>query len=610
MNYTIGKKTTPPEERELSEKTLAVAVSETEIQFGEVIEIAEKETPGVLQNISMLSTTTQTSEPEAPDFAGVQFTNPQNGYYNMRLVSQIKTLNYQSLGYEIHSKYGNDAPVSQILFSKTAYTSLNADGTTLYPSEGFDYFVVNVIENIPENTIASFIIKPFAITLEGQCLYGSTKTFSSKNAQLIDYVAFEAPAPGLKTIKQCRIRKEMSMDDSAILKDSSGTNVKLNVGDTVPLLSPTTISANGRVWYRILYNGMMLYVTADDESFKEVYVSAPQVPTGRDIIANPGVGSNIKIRSTPTEVNGNIIAQVAHGTNLTLTCSSPQNQTWYAVYVQLSNGTYSYGWCSGKYLAYYILKTIKDCYVRTAMTISSSTILKNSSGKSVVLRANTADSIRLWKLAKQTGGEYDDNGKTRNDWYMVEYNGQIAYVTADSFNLYAFGEPLVGGNNPSGGDSTVMPDRASDKCLEFIIDYEGKEFLATARDDGYGNLTIGYGHVVKSGESFGTITKQEALELFSQDISSTETMVKNYSKNRNRIWSQQQYDAFVSLAYNAGSVVASVMDEIISGIDPYEAFSKICHANGEFSLGLYRRRMDEADIFVHGEYQREYRNAP
>ena len=87
-------------------------------------------------------------------------------------------------------------------------------------------------------------------------------------------------------------------------------------------------------------------------------------------------------------------------------------------------------------------------------------------------------------------------------------------------------------------------------------------------------------------------------------------LVKNYSKNRNRIWSQQQYDAFVSLAYNAGSVVASVMDEIISGIDPYEAFSKICHANGEFSLGLYRRRMDEADIFVHGEYQREYRNAP
>ena len=52
------------------------------------------------------------------------------------------------------------------------------------------------------------------------------------------------------------------------------------------------------------------------------------------------------------------------------------------------------------------------------------------------------------------------------------------------------------------------------------------------------------------------------------------------------------------------------INEIIDGINPYEAFSKICKANGKFSLGLYRRRMDEADIFVNGEYQREYRDAP
>ena len=117
------------------------------------------------------------------------------------------------------------------------------------------------------------------------------------------------------------------MDDSAILKDSNGTNVKLNVGDTVPLLSPTTISANGRVWYRILYNGMMLYVTADDESFKEVYVSAPQVPTGRDIFANPEVGSNTAVHdaanntSTATyDLLGSVTRHTGHlggATNIT-----------------------------------------------------------------------------------------------------------------------------------------------------------------------------------------------------------------------------------------------------------------------------------------------------
>ena len=92
MNYTIGKKTTPPEERELSEKTLAVAVSETEIQFGEVIEITEKETPGVLQNISMLSTTTQTSEPEAPDFAGVQLRIRRTGITTCDSFHKLKLL--------------------------------------------------------------------------------------------------------------------------------------------------------------------------------------------------------------------------------------------------------------------------------------------------------------------------------------------------------------------------------------------------------------------------------------------------------------------------------------------------------------------------------------
>lgn len=432
---------------------------------------------------------------------------------------------------------------------------------------------------------------------------------------IVNIPIVEDTVPGLKTIKQCRVRKDMSMEDSAILKDSSGANVKLNVGETVPLLSFSTISANDRVWYRILYNGMMLYVTADDESFEEINVPTPPIPEGRDIFANPGLESNMDIRSTPFDITENIIGELAHGTTITLTSNTPQNSEWFAIYGRTTTGNYTYGWCSGKELAYYFLNTIRDCYVRTSMEISNSTILSDSSGHSVVLRADTVDSVRLWKLDKLTGGEYSDyNGNIRNDWYMVEYNGQIAYVTADSFYLFGFGEPLIDEEQnidpPSEDNPVALPEHASDNCLEFIIDYEGKDFWPTARDDGYGNLTIGYGHVVKAGESFGTITEAEALELFSQDISSTETMVKNYSNNRNKIWNQHEYDAFVSLAYNAGTDVADVMDDIIAGIDPYIAFSKVSNANGEPSLGLWRRRMDEADIFVHGTYTREYRQKP
>ena len=601
MKYTIGKKTTPPEERELSEKTLAVAVSETEIQFGEVIEITEKETPGVLQNISMLSTTTQTSEPEAPDFAGVQFTNPQNGYYNMRLVSQIKTLNYQSLGYEIHSKYGNDAPVSQILFSKTAYTSLNAGGTTLYPSEGFDYFVVNVIENIPENTIASFIIKPFAITLEGQCLYGNTKTFSSKNAQMIDYVAFEAPAPGLKTIKQCRIRKEMSMDDSAILKDSSGTNVKLNVGDTVPLLSPTTISANGRVWYRILYNGMMLYVTADDESFKEVYVSAPQVPTGRDIIANPGVGSNIKIRSTPTEVNGNIIAQVAHGTNLTLTCSSPQNQTWYAVYVQLSNGTYSYGWSSGEYLGNYIeygtLVDVDKLTVRSGAGTGNASLGTIYKGTTVeVLEKNCA-----------TGSGYT--------WHKILYNGSVGYVVAgNNTPNFTFETRWVALVTPTSSNPTYSVSSNGVEMLKKLEGFSATAYIAFPSESLY---TIGYGHVITdgttsvtiNGKTYSTLTEELATILLQQDLNNTfMPRFNSFLQTNNIVLNQSQYDACIMDCYQKGQNIwanqVRLIAKFILAKQYFDNYDKVLTAflDGTTNTGLINRRTKEAKLFVYNTY--------
>ena len=50
------------------------------------------------------------------------------------------------------------------------------------------------------------------------------------------------------------------------------------------------------------------------------------------------------------------------------------------------------------------------------------------------------------------------------------------------------------------------------------------------------------------------------------------------------------------------------MNDIIANMDPYTAFSQASYdANHQFQLGLYRRRMDEADIFVNGQYTREDR---
>ena len=119
---------------------------------------------------------------------------------------------------------------------------------------------------------------------------------------------------------------------------------------------------------------------------------------------------------------------------------------------------------------------------------------------------------------------------------------------------------------------------------------------------------MGYGHVVRSGESFSYLSKDEALQLLSTDLMAFENQVSNYSNSIGVVWDQNQYDAFVSLAFNSGSNFKGVMDDIHSGMDPYEAFGSIINAGGKPSLGLYRRRMDEADMFVNGTYNRTYRN--
>lgn len=398
----------------------------------------------------------------------------------------------------------------------------------------------------------------------------------------------EDTVPGLKTIKQCRIRTDMSMDDSAILKDSSGANVKLNVGETVPLLSPT----NDSNWYRILYNGMMLYVT-NDGSFEEIPDCSIPLPEGKTVTVKTD-GTPLNVRCTPS-TNVEELGQLSNGTKVILTNETPQQddqgRSWYAVYGQMSNGNYSYGWCWGNHLIEQITLA-KSVYqdplnVRSSYSISSEKVGRIHKGSAVILLEE----------------ECHDDGT--HVWHKILYNGNAAYVISElsadtdipNFDISINSVSLTDGYTPS--------MNVSENGVSFIKDYEG--FYAKPYDDGYGNLTIGYGHLILAGESFQSITKNEADILLRNELKTWESRVINYSVEKNIYWSQNQYDAFVSLAFNAGYNFKYVVDFIIDGMDPYEAFSKISYSDGTFSKGLWRRRMDEADIFVDGEYTKQDR---
>ena len=162
--------------------------------------------------------------------------------------------------------------------------------------------------------------------------------------------------------------------------------------------------------------------------------------------------------------------------------------------------------------------------------------------------------------------------------------------------------------------SKVSPTAVSEMGVKFVSQYES--FYSKPKDDKYGNITVGYGHVVQPGESFGTLNEQQALDLLHKDMSYWEQRVVGYSEKVDAVWNQNQFDALVSFAFNTGNNFTGLIDTLQSGADPYDAFSaynKAYNAHSgkkEFSLGLWRRRMDEADIFVKGDYERVFRKDP
>lgn len=147
--------------------------------------------------------------------------------------------------------------------------------------------------------------------------------------------------------------------------------------------------------------------------------------------------------------------------------------------------------------------------------------------------------------------------------------------------------------------------------VDFIANYEDY-YAEPYRGLDYQNRTIGYGHVIKDGENLTYLTKAEAKELLVNDLASYVAEVNNLVSGLDL--KQHEFDALVSFAYNVGVnglAGSSLLRDIKSGSNAdtiRQDFMKWCMCNGERALGLYRRRNDEANIFIKGIYNRTYIN--
>ncbi len=160
----------------------------------------------------------------------------------------------------------------------------------------------------------------------------------------------------------------------------------------------------------------------------------------------------------------------------------------------------------------------------------------------------------------------------------------------------------------------VEVTKATNDCAKFIASYEALSEHRVLVENG--NYAIGYGHTILPGEPYDadyTMEAPEALELLKSDLNVAEESIRAKASNMGIRLQQHQFDALVSFAYNLGPYsqwIQVLMEEIMSGMDVHKAFAQYSKANGDFKLGLYRRRMDEADIFVYREYTREDRPDP
>jgi len=135
--------------------------------------------------------------------------------------------------------------------------------------------------------------------------------------------------------------------------------------------------------------------------------------------------------------------------------------------------------------------------------------------------------------------------------------------------------------------------------IDLIKQFEGfsaKPYLCPA-----GKLTIGYGHVIVSGESFSKagIAISYAENLLKQDVGRVGNAVSGMALVA---LSQNQFDALCSLAYNIGikAFEKSTLLRYINDGKPELAageFLRWVYAGGVVVSGLMRRRLAEKAMF-------------
>ena len=138
----------------------------------------------------------------------------------------------------------------------------------------------------------------------------------------------------------------------------------------------------------------------------------------------------------------------------------------------------------------------------------------------------------------------------------------------------------------------------SPKAVEIIKEFEG--FAALEYTCVTGNRTIGYGHVIKPGESYVCgLSEKKAEELLLSDLTFFETALNDLVKVP---LEQHHKDALLSFVFSIGvyafrhSTLLKELNDCDYDQIPAQMLRWI-YVNGKFCPDLLRRRQTEAALF-------------
>ena len=138
--------------------------------------------------------------------------------------------------------------------------------------------------------------------------------------------------------------------------------------------------------------------------------------------------------------------------------------------------------------------------------------------------------------------------------------------------------------------------KISENGLNLIMSFEGFCPKATKAVKTEKYYTIGYGHYGKDVDEKQTITKEEALSLLKKDMKRFETKVMKYNNCYN--FTQNEFDALVSFAYNVGNIDQLTAKGTRTKKEIADVMLLYIKSGGNVLDGLRKRRIRERELFL------------